>query len=216
MTPIVVAFDMDDTFCQTGGYINYELRRIGIATKNAGLLEYLDQHADQVPTMCYPADIKKIVNEKIIGPGIYMLDAKHTELLANDRIGLLRDLKRIYGDLLRIVVCSHRGFHEFGEIFTRKWLTKMSVLDLFDDIHMLDGKHHPDKIKFLKEAYPGSPIKLIDDNPLHDFNKEHDHQEEIMIYDEVHTFPGYKNQARFDGIASIVSWVNDVAQTQEV
>jgi len=216
MTPIVLSFDMDDTLCETGEYINDQLYKVARQRNDVELLEFLDTNSGHLSTMLYPPNVKKVVNTLIIGPGIYMLDAVKTPLFCDRFIGILQELKRLYGSMLKIVVCSHRGFHEYGEIYTRKWLAKVGALELFDDIHMLDGKQDPDKIQFLKKTYPGSPIKLVDDNPLHDFTKEHDHQEEIMIYDKVHTFPGYKHQTRLQGISCIVSWVNTIAQTQEV
>lgn len=216
MTPIVLSFDMDDTLCETGGYINNQLGKIARHSNDVELQQFLDTNSGHLSTMLYPPKVKTIVNSMIIGPGLYMLEAGKTPLFCDKFITILQDLKRLYGPLLKIVVCSHRGFHEYGEIYTRKWLANVGALELFDDIHMLDGEQDPDKIKFLKKTYPNSPIKLVDDNPLHDFTKEHETQEEIMIYDHVHSFPGYKNQTRLLGISCIVNWVNDVAQSQEV
>lgn len=216
MTPIVLAFDMDDTLCLTGKYINDQLYKVARHSGDTELLEFLDKNSGHLSTMLYPPEVKVKVDTLIIGPGVYMLEAEKTPLFCPNFISILKRLKAMYGEMLKIVVCSHRGFHEYGEIYTRKWLVKHGALEVFDEIHMLDGKVDPDKIQFLKKEYPGSPIKLIDDNPLHDFNKEHERQEEILIYDVVHSFPGYKHQDTLNSISCAVTWINKVAETQEV
>lgn len=193
---VIVGYDMDDTLCLTGQFINDDLT---VAAKQHGLNDveqFIRTNREHMSTMLYPPEIKKFVDKYVIGPGTYMLDAKPSGLMEAQ---ILQKVAKWFKnhDVLQ-VVCSHRGFHEYGEIYTRQWLQGESVLQHIDDIHMLDGKTHPNKVDFLR-AYYGEDVEivLLDDNPLHDFNKEHEPVKEIMIYDRVHQFKGYQNQKRY-------------------
>lgn len=195
---VTLAFDMDDTLCLTGEYINLGLNFVAQRVNKPELAEFVRVNKDHISTMLYPPEIKKYVDNFIIGPGDYMLDAKPSELMETN---IIQRLASRYKDHeVTLVVCSHRGFHQYGEIYTRVWLDKYGVAHHFDEIHMLDGKVYPNKMDFLKKTYPDSHIVLVDDNPLHDFTKEHEKVEGIVIYDWVHQFPGYKHQDRYNSM----------------
>jgi hypothetical protein len=84
------------------------------------------------------------------------------------------------------------------------WLETAMLIHLIDDIHMLDGKDDPNKVEYLKKLYPDSEIILVDDNPCHDFTKDHPEMKELVIYDKVNKYEGYSNQKTFESVSQLV------------
>ncbi len=198
MSKLVLSFDMDDTLCSTANFINEKIKEFFKQNDMKEELEYVLANEENVSTMLYPAWIKKHVDKEIIGPGLYMLEAGKTALCSPFSIGTLEALLEHHGDDIIVSVCSHRGFHPYGEIYTRQWLDENKLLHLFEDIHMLDSSVQPDKVTFLKETYPDHEILLIDDNPMSKHLGEViPHHEEIVIYDEEHKLDAYVNQTRY-------------------
>lgn len=198
MTKLVLAFDMDDTLTQTAKYINNTIKRFFADEEMHEELEYVVSNENNVSTMCYPDWIKSHIDDRIIGPGLYMLEAGKTALCSPFSIGTLEVLLNQYRDDIIVVVCSHRGFHPYGEVFSRQWLNDNDLLHLFDHIHMLDSSVTPNKIEFLKDHYPDHEILLIDDNPLSKHAGDIiPYHEEIVIYDNEHRLETYVNQTRY-------------------
>lgn len=205
---VVLAYDMDDTLCLTGKFINDDMTKHAKRLGLTDVEQYIKVNRDHMSTMLYPPEIKQHVDKHVIGPGLYMLDAEPSELMETN---IIERVHNRYKDRKVIqVVCSHRGFHQYGEIYTRQWMQEQNVVKYIDAFHMLDGKTHPNKIDFLRGHYSNAKIVLLDDNPLHDFNKEHEKVDGVVIYDWVHQFPGYKHQDRYNSMAQLFHRIDNL------
>lgn len=120
MSKLVLSFDMDDTLCSTANFINKKIKEFFKQNDMKEELEYVLANEENVSTMLYPSWIKKHVDKEIIGPGFYMLEAGKTALCSEFSIGTLEALLEHHGDDIIVSVCSHRGFHPYGEIYTRQ------------------------------------------------------------------------------------------------
>ncbi|QDB70361.1 hypothetical protein CF8_0193 [Aeromonas phage CF8] len=204
MSHVILALDYDDTLCKTGAYINEQIKYFFWQQGMEKEHQFILDNEDKMSTMHYPEFIKKHVNEQVIGPGLYMLQAKPTPLATRGIMRVLQDFKQRYPTHLKIVGCTHRGFHKDGERFTRAWLKTMMIDHMFDDLHMLDSKNDPNKVEFLKQTYPDAQIVLVDDNPLHDHDKIHPKMDELVIYDRENKYEGYKHQQTYDSIHGLI------------
>lgn len=204
MSKIVLAFDMDDTLTKTNAYINKHIKIYFQQNNMMKEYDFIINNEATLSTMMYPDWIKVHVDREIIGPGLYMLNSEPTQLGLRNCWRELQDFKNEYPSEISYVICSHRGFHVFGDLYTRTWLETMMLSHLIDDIYMLDGKDNPNKVEYLKSIYPDSEIILVDDNPCHDFTKDHPEMEELVIYDKVNKYEGYSNQKTFESVSQLV------------
>lgn len=210
---IVLLFDMDDTFTQTGNYFKDHLMAVANHLQDLGMVKELQSLEERnVSTMNYPPKLKKIIDDQFVMPGDYMLHSVPTELGSHRAIKMLENFLQQFKDVVELGICTHRGFHIHGEVFTRTWLQeRMPESIVFDHIHCIDSKDHPNKIDYLREQHAGKHIVLVDDNPLgHQREDDHDHYPEILLYEKYNPLVGYGNMKKVKGMADVISHVEDL------
>lgn len=137
-----IFFDMDDTAFDTHNYMLCYLMNYGI----------------------YPGADSFITPESGGEPFIDMLNDGTFMLKANMRPYFIQTVAMLVRDGFSAGICTHRGYHDKGERYTRKSLSKH--LSLFDHIHCLNSVEHPDKVAFLNATYGEGTWILVDDNPV--------------------------------------------------
>jgi len=137
-----IFFDMDDTAFDTHNFMLCYLMNWGI----------------------YPGTDSYITPENGKQPFIDMLEDGRFMLEANMRDYFIQTVAMLVRDGFSAGICTHRGYHDKGERNTRKSLEKH--LSLFDHIHVLDSRQHPDKIAYLNEVHGEGTYVLVDDNPV--------------------------------------------------
>lgn len=204
---IVLAFDMDDTLTDTNGYIIQKLRSYYKESKNEGKLELLEDLVSKgIGTLNFPNNLNKDTSSVVIGPGQFMLEAEPTELFNNLEVIQAKLLAKGVNPIF--IICTHRGFHLYGEIYTANWLNSNGKLDMFEDIRAITGKEQPNKIDFLKAEYPGYEIMLIDDNPFHAHDgDDYERCEDVLIYDKINKYPAYKHQTTYESPDQLVKHI---------
>lgn len=210
---IVLLFDMDDTFTQTGNYFKDHLFALARRIEDFSMIKELEDLQERnVSTMNYPTKLKKIIDDKLVMPGDYMLHSVPTELGCHRAIKLLENFLQRFSDVVELGICTHRGFHIHGEVFTRTWIQeRMPDTLVFEHMHCIDGKDHPNKIQYLKEQHPGKHIVLVDDNPLgHQREDDHDHHPEVLLYEKYNPLTGYGNMKKVQGMADVISHVEEL------
>lgn len=208
MSKLILACDMDDTLTRTGAYFNKHLK---IHFKNNGMTDefkWVEENETKLSTMQYPKEISDVINSELIESGKYMLHAEPTALAHRNIMRHIQDYCAKFPGLIELVICSHRGFHQYGDLYTRQWLETAMIGHLFTDIHMLDSRHDPDKMVFLRQKYPNCEILLVDDNPLHDINTVHPHDEDLVVYNKEHQLPGYVNQREYYNVLGLIQLMN--------
>lgn len=137
-----IFFDMDDTAFDTHNFMLCHLMNYGI----------------------YPGTDTFITPENGKQPFIDMLADGTFMLNANMRPYFIQTVAMLVRDGFSAGICTHRGYHEKGERYTRKSLEKH--LSLFDHVHCLNSVEHPDKVAFLNATYGEGTWILVDDNPV--------------------------------------------------
>lgn len=197
---LILAFDMDDTLVDTYGFIYAFMLQFYTDRGMETELNYImEMHKKGHSSLSWRKDESDDVFYQIIKKHTYMVDAKPTMLLSSDFISLCERLIEQYKDDIKFVICTHRGFTKYGKPLTEEWLEDNKVDHIFKTVHALDRKEHANKVAFLKEQYPGSEIRLVDDNPMHDGETVHPYMPELVIYDKITALPGYSKQRKWTG-----------------
>ncbi|EBY9527650.1 hypothetical protein D5P86_01545 [Salmonella enterica subsp. enterica serovar Infantis] len=137
-----IFFDMDDTAFDTHNFMLCYLMNFGI----------------------YPGTDTYITPRNGKQPFIDMLEDGSFMFKADMRPYFIQTVAMLVRDGFSVGVCTHRGYHDKGERYTRKALSKH--LSLFDHIHCLSSREYPDKIAYLNEKYGEGTWILVDDNPV--------------------------------------------------
>lgn len=137
-----IFFDMDDTAFDTHAFMLCYLMNWGI----------------------YPGTDTYITPKNGKQPFIDMLEDGSFMLKADMRPYFIQTVAMLVRDGFSVGICTHRGYHDKGERYTRKSLSKH--LSLFDHIHCLSSREYPDKIAYLNEKYGEGTWILVDDNPV--------------------------------------------------
>lgn len=137
-----IFFDMDDTAFDTHNFMLCYLMNFGI----------------------YPGTDTYITPENGHEPFVEMLNDGRFMLEANMRDYFIQTVAMLVREGFSVGICTHRGYHAKGERYTRKALAKH--LSLFDHIHCLDSREHPNKIDYLNAVYGEGTWILVDDNPV--------------------------------------------------
>lgn len=208
---ILLAFDMDDTLVKTGEYLHRFVYNWFAQLKRQDYMKELaDLREKGISTMNYPIHLKEVIDEKCVGNGLFMLHSGPSQLGQERSIHMLRRFLREYPGIIDPVICTHRGFHENGEQFTRTWLDSMGMGDIFNVVHCIDPAEHKDKITYLIGQYPEHEIVLVDDNPLGKHDQEHDFRKEILLYEEENPLNVYDSMKKVQGMAGVLSHVQDI------
>ena len=195
---LLIATDMDDTVVDTYGYILPAIRKHLREKNMLEELKYVDEMTKEGKTsMMFKKEISNIIFKEIVEPGHFMLDADPSLLVQQGYFDALGALQMHFSYLVKSVVCTHRGFNKNGGKLTNEWLIKNQGSDVFDEIHCIDPKEHPDKIKYLQSIYPDYEILLLDDNPFGNTTEVREPCKEVVIYDAINKFDCYSNQNKF-------------------
>lgn len=186
----VIVFDMDDTLAQTSIYIRDLLFARWKLEKRDDLVEVYNRHtAHEGQISITQPEIRQHIYEILSDP-TFMLKVEPTRLF--DRIFKTKGMYKLIKNK-RVVITTHRGFHDVGKEYTEQWLKDHKADKYIETVHCLNSTENPDKIQFLKKIY-GDDFILIDDNPLHDLTKEYWEDPRILIYNEYGDYPAYRNQ----------------------
>lgn len=201
MNKVLLAFDMDDTLCDTQSEVNERLtvilRTLG---QNRNLL-WTHLNKGKLSTMEYPTNLREIITNGIIIPGHYQDTVKPTSLMCDDLIRMIECLRIHMGRNLTTAICTHRGPTNHSQ--TYQWIREHNAERAIDVIHAIDPKEHANKIEYLKAEYPGHRILLLDDNPFGNIHKEMDFTPEVLIYNELASYPCHNNQIVFSSLIDL-------------
>lgn len=136
----IIYVDLDDTGFRTHLFMNLYLQGYGIMVGKS----YITPENGKQPFV------------DMLASGEFMLKVDMQDYFIQTLSMLLREG-------FSLGVCTHRGYHEKGERFTRKAMAKH--LSMFDHFHVLNPAEHPDKITFLNNLHGEDGYILIDDNP---------------------------------------------------
>lgn len=210
--PIPLFFDMDDVQSDTNSFIISELlghvfpkqfRVVGKKPNLEALHEHLIIH-DDIHTLAFQEKLKRhspgkfdvfnaLVKEHILDKGDYMLNVNPIHDVINfigTNVAQAVKEKRVTLGLI-----THRGFHAEAEERTMDWLDRQKISYLYEHIHVLDYREHPDKIAFLKKLY-GEDFYLVDDNPIVSDSIIPHHKQLIIYTNGRKHLPRYSNQVR--------------------
>lgn len=192
---MVLAFDMDDTLCNTNGEV-YK-RTLEYCLGNFMLEEavYLAEHP-RLHFSNYTGTIKQVASREVIEKRVYMDTARPTKLLEG-LPHLLENVRRKFGNRVKIVICTHRGDNTDAWMSTYNYLKKHEVDGLFDMIHSIDHEVNKDKVGYLERMYPGAMIRLIDDNPFGSKDTPREFDSRVLMYNQIVAYKCYMNQASY-------------------
>lgn len=195
---IVLAFDMDNTICDTNSEVLKLITEFCIKN-NSVEMEYLIENKG-LSVSYFKGKIVDLINKEVIEKRVYMDTAKPSGLVGenNELKDLLLRLKKEVGGI-KIVVCTHRGDNVSAWMSTYNYLVKHDLIDCFDMIHSINHINNKNKIDFLKGYYKESEILLVDDNPFGSKSRVYDYCKEVLIYGEIDNFDGYCNQNFYKG-----------------
>lgn len=195
MEPINLVFDMDDTLVRTNQEIYHRLGSFYSVTSGsiAKAFTLKNLQLEGKTTLELPAALKEDSWNHVVSKGEFMLTAEPTRLLCEDRPWLENLIKLVRQTGGKTAICTHRGFHKKALEYTTRWLERHAVTSLFDHIHVIDGREIPNKIEYLEKHY--SHFKLVDDNPLHEIDKDPAVKDDrLLIFTETRPYRHYEKQ----------------------
>lgn len=208
---IILAFDMDDTLVRTGDYLHFNLRHLLKMESRPDLIAEIDELREKgYSTMNYPLHLKELIDKHFVGTGQFMLDAQPSELCSLKDISSLRDLLQEFQGIIIPLICTHRGFHEYGDQYTRVWIERRGLSTLFGNVHCIDPQEHKDKIVYLKSLYPDDEIVLVDDNPLGRHDGVHEFRKEILLYEEENPLTAYGEMKKIKSMNCVIEHVSEL------
>lgn len=203
-----VVFDMDDVLCNTSAYI---LERLKSIYKIKGELEKLacviSHEQASLSTFYFDKDIRDDIWNYVVADGRFALSAFPTPMVNRSFIDMLELAER---KGIGRHICTHRGYMKDnkGLTYTEFWLNYYGVREYFDNIFVIRSAEHPDKLAFLDEALDTEDYRLVDDNPLHDIDKDHPQNDKLIIYDEINLLNGYRlNLHTNDPVSEIIKLI---------
>lgn len=201
LKPLLIALDMDGTLCLTAKYLrDYAIQQLTIQGRQADL-DWIAANPT-MSTLLWPEHLRNMTDIAVV-EGFFMLDVEPSAIVQAGLFDRLRKLRAQVPEI-KVVICTHRGFHKQGEIYTDTWLGEHDGLDVIDELHAIDPKDHPNKLTFLSELYPEYNIRLLDDNPLFRTEEPHDQDSRLMVYEEEGTIPAYQYQFKVNDIRDFI------------
>lgn len=196
-------FDLDDTLTGTNPYL---YRRAKTFTKLNGEHDVHDvlvqSERNGLTTLQLPKPIGDYIFNHFLEDGNFMLSVNRSPLLEGNLDAFICLLKTIRAKGGKVAVCTHRGFHPKAKSYSEYWLDVNIGMKHFDEVHVLDPKVHPDKLKYLETQ--SESFKLVDDNPLHDLNKVHVRDSRILHYNGISDYSGYRFQRKVKSVSDIM------------
>lgn len=199
---LVFGCDMDDTLNNTHGFIYKTMLKFYTERGYKSKAQYIQSEwMKGTSSLDWKLDVRADIDEFCIKNHSYIYNAIETELLTSGFIDILRYLKELYDDHFKPVIITHRGADPLIKEMTGQWLSERELDFVFEEIHALDPKDHPNKIDYLKETYPGSQIRILDDNPLgrSKTGEVYQRHPELIIYDHISNLKEYENQVKYQG-----------------
>lgn len=199
--PLLIALDMDGTLCLTAKHLrDYAIRQLTAQGRQSDL-DWIAANPD-MSTLLWPEELRNITDIAVL-EGYFMLDVKPSAIVREGLFDHLRRFRSFVPDV-KIVVCTHRGFHKLGKTFTNTWLIQHGGMDVIDAVHAIDPNEHPNKLKYLSRMYPERTIRLLDDNPLFRTEIPHDQDRRLMVYEEEGVIPAYQHQRKINGARDFI------------
>lgn len=206
---IMLAFDMDGTLTLTAKLLREEGKREFVKRQMWDAVKHCRDNPEGT-TLLWPQYMRDVTDE-IVREGTFMLRVEPTEIVQQGLLHEIATIRRMnWNKRLDTCVCTHRGFHESGEEYTRIWLADQKVNHVIDDVHAIDPAEHPNKLEYLSALYPDHEIRLLDDNPLFRTDVPHEYDERLCIVSEEGVMPGYANQQQFPGVYTFARNIRDM------
>lgn len=194
---LVLAFDMDDTLCNTQQEV--VKRATGFCMNNMLVDEAV--HLMENPGIAFDrhdGKLGEVILEEVIKKRVYMDTAEPTELMMN--LGwLLERVRKEFAGRIKVVICTHRGDNMEAWLSSYNYLKKCEVEGLVDMIHSIDHEINSNKLDYLERMYPGSRILLVDDNPFGSKSKIRPFDSRVLMYDGVMSYDCHINQSTYLG-----------------
>lgn len=206
---IMLALDMDGTLTKTAGLLRKEGKSEFVKRQMWNAVKHCRDNPEGT-TLLWPQYMRDVTDE-IVREGTFMLRVEPTEIVKQGLLSEIATIRKMsWNKRLDTCVCTHRGFHESGEEYTRIWLADQKATHVVDNIHAIDPAKHPNKLEFLEELYPDHEIRLLDDNPLFRTDVPHEYDERLIIVEEEGWIPGYMNQNQFPGVHTFTRQIRDM------
>lgn len=197
---LVFGCDMDDTLNDTHGFIYKTMLKFYTERGYKAKAQYIQkEYMAGTSSLDWKIDVRADIAEFCIKNNSYIFNAISSALVNNGFIDTLLDLKELYGPAFKPVVITHRGAEPLIKEMTEQWLASRNLDLVFEVVHALDPKDHPNKIEYLKEFYPNSKVLILDDNPLgrSKSSEIYPHHPELLIYDRISKLKEYELQNKF-------------------
>lgn len=188
-----IVFDMDDTLCNTSKFITDALEFAYLYEDNTDKLNKLMHYrSKEISTFLYDKELRDDTWKYAISPLEFAFKAEPSKIVGR-QFEIWLNEKRSQG--IGVHICTHRGFmpDNKGTLYTEHWLGSRGIDYCFDNLFVIKSSEHPNKLSYLEEALGTKDFLLVDDNPLHDPEKEHPHDPRLIIYTGINKLPGYVN-----------------------
>ena len=214
MKTVNIVFDMDDVVSNTNKYfLQRLLKHLSGLTDPTPLESEICRHIvlhEGFSTLLFQHQTKEIYPELhdafrqliwdvCMKDNTYMLEVElNTPIVRYIKHDLAPRLDVL--EHVKLHICTHRGFTDVGENYTRQWLEKCH-LNCFENVFALDSKVHPNKLDFLDQQF-GDDYILVDDNPIHT-DVVLPKNDKLIIYTGINDLPQFKEQNQVKYFAAI-------------
>lgn len=208
MTKLVLAFDMDNTLCETDQSI---LNRAITHCKWRDLDNELREFKECLPggLNTLSPECLAIIQEEVIEKRFYMEDAAPSSICDNlEFLDSLYELEKLPD--VKVVICTHRGDNISAWLSTHRWLDKYLLVNQFNMIHSINHVLNKDKVAYLKSVYPEHKVLLVDDNPFGSTSTVRDKCDSVLIYDGIVSLPCHENQDKFVSMKDLVEKIRGI------
>lgn len=206
----ILAFDMDNTLCNTSYSVVVSGIQEGYKQNNQKVLDYFSDNFLNIPVCHFDGWVSEFLYENVISKRTYMDRAKPTRLFGDN--GELKEwilkTKEINKDL-KVVICTHRGDNISAWMSTYNWLNEREMMEegTIDFIHSINHVRHSNKVEYLKSFYRTDKILLVDDNPFGSTNVVRDKCHNVVVYDKIDKFKSHENQEVFSDLNKLAELV---------
>lgn len=141
----LVVVDLDDTLFDTYAYFDRHLKAVGIDCNG----EYITPQNGGDTLV------------DLVGTGTFMLEVQ-------PYAGALAFLEKLSSMGIRVIVGTHRGYHEHGAEYSKRSLHQHGLDKYIDSLYCLDNRKYPNKLDFFDELLGRGTYVIFDDRPTVD------------------------------------------------
>lgn len=196
----ILAFDMDDTVCNTTMSIIVDTIKIAREMGNKPIMRYIVLNYPEKNISQFDDWVGKFIFENVIIKRTYMDTAEPSELFGFNGVfkEWLTKVKK-ENEELKAVICTHRGDNTSAWMSSYNWLNKRELMegDLIDFIHSINSQRQKNKIEYLKNFYGTDRVLLVDDNPFGSTNTVVEYCRNVLIYNNINKYKSHANQDVF-------------------